>query len=162
MSELRQALAGYLDLRRGLGFKLDRDAKLLGQFTSWLEDHGAVTITTADALAPWLRERVRELDTLTVKGKAKDIRIFELMWQEGDEDHGGVPEAPAVALCRLHEPFDLGLGEVLPACAVDTSSARSPLNISPASAAERCRVVATSTFTRDVPSADCATGTSTP
>jgi class 3 adenylate cyclase len=42
--------------------------------------------TTADALAPWLRERVRELDTLTVKGKTKDIRIFELMWQEGDED----------------------------------------------------------------------------
>jgi adenylate cyclase len=42
--------------------------------------------TTADALAPWMRERVRELDTLTVKGKTKDIRIFELMWQEGDED----------------------------------------------------------------------------
>jgi len=51
MSGLRQALAGYLDLRRGLGFKLDRDAKLLGQFISWLEEHGAVTITTADALA---------------------------------------------------------------------------------------------------------------
>jgi hypothetical protein len=40
MTELRPALAGYLDLRRGLGFKLDRDAKLLGQFISWLEDRG--------------------------------------------------------------------------------------------------------------------------
>jgi hypothetical protein len=29
---LREALAGYLDLRRGLGFKLERDAKLLDQF----------------------------------------------------------------------------------------------------------------------------------
>jgi len=41
---------------------------------------------TADALAPWLRTRMRELDTLTMKGKTKDIGIFELMWQEGDED----------------------------------------------------------------------------
>ncbi len=29
MTGLRQALAGYLDLRRGMGFKLDRDARLL-------------------------------------------------------------------------------------------------------------------------------------
>ncbi len=41
---------------------------------------------TAEALAPWLRTRMRELDTLTVKGKTKDIGIFELIWQEGDED----------------------------------------------------------------------------
>jgi len=32
----------------------------------------------------------------------------------GDEDHGGVAEAPSVALGRFHEPLDLGLGEVLP------------------------------------------------
>lgn len=41
---------------------------------------------TADALAPWLRARVRELDTLTVKGKAKDIGIFELIWQDDEVD----------------------------------------------------------------------------
>ena len=41
---------------------------------------------TADALAPWLRARVREIDTLSVKGKSKDIGIFELIWQESDED----------------------------------------------------------------------------
>jgi integrase/recombinase XerD len=82
MSELRQALAGYLDLRRGLGFKLDRDAKLLGQFTSWLEDHGAVTITTADALAwvtlpagassSWLAFRMR-----AVRGFARYLRTLD-------------------------------------------------------------------------------------
>jgi integrase len=48
---LRQALAGYLELRRGLGFKLERHAGMLGQFVSWLEDHGAATVTTADAVA---------------------------------------------------------------------------------------------------------------
>ena len=31
MTGLRPALADYLDLRRGLGFKPERDAKLLGQ-----------------------------------------------------------------------------------------------------------------------------------
>ena len=41
---------------------------------------------TADALAPWLRARVREQDTLTVKGKTKDIGIFELLWQDEEAD----------------------------------------------------------------------------
>jgi integrase/recombinase XerD len=48
---LRQALADYLELRRGLGFRLQRHAELLGQFVGWLEDRGAATVTTADALA---------------------------------------------------------------------------------------------------------------
>jgi integrase/recombinase XerD len=51
MTALRPALAGYLDLRRGMGFKLDRDARLLSQFISYLEETGAATITTADTLA---------------------------------------------------------------------------------------------------------------
>jgi hypothetical protein len=38
---LREALAGYLDLRRGLGFKLERDAKLLDQFIACLEQREA-------------------------------------------------------------------------------------------------------------------------
>ena len=41
---------------------------------------------TAAALAPWLRARVREVDTLSVKGKAQDIGIFELIWQDSDAD----------------------------------------------------------------------------
>ena len=51
MTGLRPALAGYLDLRRGLGFKLARDEKLLEQFIGWLEDRGTTTVTVADALA---------------------------------------------------------------------------------------------------------------
>jgi hypothetical protein len=37
---------------------------------------------TADALAPDLRRRVREVDVLTVKGKERDIAIVELLWQD--------------------------------------------------------------------------------
>ena len=65
---LREALAGYLDLRRGLGFKLERDAKLLDQFIAYLEQRRSGTITVADALAwatlpadaspGWLRMRI--------------------------------------------------------------------------------------------------------
>jgi integrase len=51
MSPLRQALAGYLAVRRSLGYKLERPEKLLGQFISWLEDAGAATVTTEHALA---------------------------------------------------------------------------------------------------------------
>jgi len=51
MTGLRPALAGYLDLRRGLGFKLDRDAKLLDQFITCLEQRGTGTVTVTDALA---------------------------------------------------------------------------------------------------------------
>ena len=40
----------------------------------------------ADALAPSLRARLRAVDTLSVKGKTQDIGIYELIWQESDED----------------------------------------------------------------------------
>ena len=41
---------------------------------------------TADVLSPLLRARVRELDSLTVKGKHKDIGIFELIWQSSEDE----------------------------------------------------------------------------
>ena len=47
---LRDSLEDYLALRRALGFRLKTAGRLLGQFVSWLEDHGTGTITTAGAL----------------------------------------------------------------------------------------------------------------
>lgn len=71
MTNLRQALADYLALRRSLGYKLDRDGKLLAQFLDWLDGQGKHTITLADTLewvhlpvAPstsWLRMRLQAL-----------------------------------------------------------------------------------------------------
>jgi len=40
---------------------------------------------TAAALSPWLRARLREVDSLTVKGKSQAIGIFELQWESADE-----------------------------------------------------------------------------
>ena len=48
---LRDALEDYLALRRALGFKLAAPARLLGQFTGYLEARGTSTITISGALA---------------------------------------------------------------------------------------------------------------
>ena len=41
---------------------------------------------TAAALSPQLRGRVREIDSLTVKGKQQDIGICELIWQSSEAE----------------------------------------------------------------------------
>jgi integrase len=51
MSTLTQAVADYLAVRRSLGYKLARPEKLLSQFTGYLEQAGAVTVTAEHALA---------------------------------------------------------------------------------------------------------------
>jgi integrase len=48
---LQQAAADYLKVRRSLGYKMARPEKLLVQFTSYLEQAGAVTVTAEHALA---------------------------------------------------------------------------------------------------------------
>jgi hypothetical protein len=49
MSALSQAVADYLAVRRALSYKLARPEKLLAQFTGYLEQAGAVTVTTEHA-----------------------------------------------------------------------------------------------------------------
>jgi len=51
MTTLRTALADYLDLRHSLGFGLKRDAKLLAQFITYLDEQQCDTVTTAAAVA---------------------------------------------------------------------------------------------------------------
>lgn len=51
MSGLRDALAGYLEVRRALGYKLADDARLLGDFVAYLEQAGSDRITVDLALA---------------------------------------------------------------------------------------------------------------
>ncbi|WP_432978901.1 hypothetical protein [Dactylosporangium sp. CA-233914] len=50
-ADLRTALAEYLQLRRGLGFGLARDEKLLLQFLDYLDDLGHTAFIVDDALA---------------------------------------------------------------------------------------------------------------
>jgi integrase len=54
MSGLEQSLADYLDLRRALGFKLERAEKLLAQYMAFLDARGEDRVTVANAL-DWTR-----------------------------------------------------------------------------------------------------------
>jgi integrase/recombinase XerD len=51
MSALSGAVADYLAVRRSLGYKFARPEKLLGQFTAYLDQAGAATVTAEHALA---------------------------------------------------------------------------------------------------------------
>jgi integrase len=50
MTALEDRLAGYLGVRRALGYKLARTEKLLALFIGWLRERGEQTITTPLAL----------------------------------------------------------------------------------------------------------------
>jgi integrase/recombinase XerD len=54
VSALREALAGYLQIRRRLGFAMPQDGRLLEGFVEFLEQAGAERITTELALG-WAR-----------------------------------------------------------------------------------------------------------
>jgi len=50
MTTLRKSLADYLELRRGMGFKLRYYERRLGRFLSFVEERGAKKITTKLAI----------------------------------------------------------------------------------------------------------------
>lgn len=72
---------------------------------------------TAAALSPWLRARLRELDSLTVKGKAQDIGIFELLWQESADELTALSTRPKISPAKirlLHGDREVELGDARP------------------------------------------------
>lgn len=51
MNPLRQSLIDYLGVRRALGYKLQRDEKLLTQFLTYIENLGQQHLSTEAAVA---------------------------------------------------------------------------------------------------------------
>ena len=51
MSPLHEALTDYLQIRRALGYKLERAGKLLPQYLGYLDDRGEQVLTIENALA---------------------------------------------------------------------------------------------------------------
>ena len=51
MIRLHHALADYLNMRRALGYKMDKVVRLLGQFTAFAGERGETHIRTETALA---------------------------------------------------------------------------------------------------------------
>lgn len=106
MSALRQALVGYLAVRRACGYHLDRPEKLLGQFLSYLDDAQADTVTTEHTLA-WatLPRRERTLACLPASGGA---RVCHLPPHPRSSDTGTArgpdPGSTPRWLARAHDP----------------------------------------------------------
>lgn len=68
---------------------------------------------TAGSLAPWLRTRVREIDTVTLGGTLRDMSVFELNWAESDDELTQIKTRIKTAPARLRlrhgdDEFELG------------------------------------------------------
>jgi len=65
---------------------------------------------TLEALPQLLRQSTRDIDALSVKGKAEDMRVFEVIWQESDEltmkSAGIAPPSPAALLTVRHDSLE--------------------------------------------------------
>ena len=94
MKPLSRAVDDYLQLRRGLGFKLRDTGHYLPDFVRFLDDHGASYITTQLAIR-WA----------TLPGKARPshwarrltmVRLFALHWKAHDP-RTEVPPAGAIS-----------------------------------------------------------------
>ena len=55
MTALAQAVTEYLQLRRALGYRLERESRELPRFVEFLERHGATVITT-ELLLVWVMQ----------------------------------------------------------------------------------------------------------
>jgi class 3 adenylate cyclase len=76
---------------------------------------------TRDSLALTLKQRVRQFDSLTVKGKHDDIGICELLWQDSEAELTAMSTRPRAlpAHIRLrHGSTELELDEERPSCAI--------------------------------------------
>ena len=71
---------------------------------------------TAAALSPLLQARVREIDSLTVKGKQQDIGIYELIWQSSEAELTSLSTRPMrrreARILLRHGAREIELGEV--------------------------------------------------
>jgi len=89
VSRLDPALADYLRLRRSLGYKLERAAKLLAQFTAYLDAIGADTVTIEAALA-WATQPVGASPSWWA-GRLTVVRGFAAYLHALDPAHEPVP-----------------------------------------------------------------------
>jgi adenylate cyclase len=73
-----------------------------------------VSAETVELLSPALRARTRDQDAHTVRGKQNDIRTFELIWQESEEELTTMSTRPAmlpVSLKLTHGARELDLDQ---------------------------------------------------
>jgi integrase/recombinase XerD len=124
VSALAERLADYLALRRAVGFKLERQGRLLPQFVAYLDEIGAETITVESALAwavnPGASQpgRVRERVSM-VRSFARYLQAFDPAAQ--------VPPTNLVAAQRRPVPYLFTEAEIAALLGAAAATLRSPL-----------------------------------
>ena len=104
MTELRQALTDYLQLRRSLGHKMAVAGWLLPDFVGFLEQAGQSTVTIASALA-WVKARETEVVTALSPRRITAVRGFA-RYLTGIDPATEVPPPGLVPHhARWREPF---------------------------------------------------------
>lgn len=98
MKSLRRALGEYLATRRGLGFKLTREGKLLPGFVDYLEQSGGTFLTSALAVA-WATQP-RDAHPAWWADRLILVRGFAKYLQASDPHH----EVPSLELLPHHRP----------------------------------------------------------
>lgn len=74
MTALHQAVEEYLEIRRALGYKLERHEKLLAQFVDYLNEIAATTVTVEHAMA-WATSPIG-VTTLWWRARLSVVRGF--------------------------------------------------------------------------------------
>ncbi|MFV0301993.1 MAG: integrase, partial [Paracoccus sp. (in: a-proteobacteria)] len=74
MSQLRNALADYLTMRRALGYKMDKAERLVGQFVAFAEDRGETHVRIETALA-WAT-RPEGAAAIWISRRLAEARLF--------------------------------------------------------------------------------------
>ena len=82
MKSFRQGVAEYLELRRGLGFKLKRQSRILNEFVGFLEREGACHITPRLALR-WATEP-QQVQQVEWSARLSIARGFSVFWSSTD------------------------------------------------------------------------------
>jgi len=95
MARLGETSSLHLAFRIGFHFgaAIERDGDLFGDSVNTaarlvaLAKGGQIILSsaTAQAVSPFIRHNVRELDVVSVKGKEHDIGIVELLWSESSD-----------------------------------------------------------------------------
>ena len=125
MTDFAQAGNYRIAFRIGFhcGAAIERDGDVFGDSVNvaarmvGLAKSGQVILSapTAEALSAALRERLREVDVMTVKGKEKDIGILELLWQDSADltSMAPRPKRKASRLALRHGEREIELSDAV-------------------------------------------------
>ena len=96
-------LTAYLELRRALGVKIDRDARVLADFVRFIQNHGATISITSRMVFDWL-QATKQPSTRTAAQQLSSVRQF-LLYVSAALPDTQVPEVRVIAGYKRPTPF---------------------------------------------------------